>query len=76
MGWWHTSRKGESFVKDEAEYEWGDTPADILDSAVDGIRTQFRGALGREPLMGELRAGLEFTLMQHPDDTSASALDD
>ncbi len=78
MGWWVQNRKGESFPAEpppKPEMMWGDGPADILADAVDDIRDQFRAGLHREPTLGELRAGLEFTLLGLPDTDTADALD-
>lgn len=69
MGWWSTTRSGASFTHDDGpEMLWGDGPADFLDDALTEIRKDYEESCGRPPTCGELRAGLEFSLMGAPDD--------
>jgi len=69
MGWWQANREGVSFaVNDGPEMVWGDGPADFLDDALDQITDDFRKAYGRPPTCGELRAGLEFSLIGKNDE--------
>lgn len=75
MGWWNARRDGASLQLEETGLLWGDGPANVIDNAVDEIREQFRIEAGREPLVGELRAGLEFSLMGRADDAPADDLD-
>lgn len=74
MGYWKTTRNGASLQTEDTGLVWGDAPADVLSGALDQIREIYRTELGREPLLGELRAGLEFSLMGLPDTDSAEAL--
>lgn len=75
MGYWNSSREGTSLVTEDTGYIWGDGPADIMTTAIDQIRKRFREDVGREPTMGEIRAGLEFSLRKEPDETPATILD-
>lgn len=59
MGWWHQDEEGHSFT---GEMLWGDSVADILDSAIAEITTEFLKREARKPTKSELRAGLEFSL--------------
>lgn len=68
MGWWGTTREGVSFTTDEQGYVWGDGPADTLDDALHKIVEEFERSWGRKPRLGELRAGLEFSLLSGDDD--------
>ena len=68
MGWWRSSREGDSLMLEHTGLFWGDGPADILDNALDQIVAEFYEAHGRKPTCGELRAGLEFSLMKAPDE--------
>lgn len=68
MGWWNGARNGASLQTEETGFVWGDGPADILDDALLRIREEFKQTWNREPTNGEVRAGLEFSLMGAPDD--------
>lgn len=67
MGWWNATREGTSLIVGDTGYVWGDGPADILDNALMEIRSAFLDAEGRNPTLGELRAGLEFSLCKGED---------
>lgn len=68
MGWWNARRNGESLITEETGLVWGDTPADLMDHMLNEISAAFIEELGRPPTNGELRAGLEFALMQEDDE--------
>ena len=63
MGWWNTNPVAAAYIEFAAttdDHLWGDGPADIMDTALDEIREQFRMSMGREPLMSEILAGVKF----------------
>lgn len=60
MGTWNIDSEGNSFVESDA-LSWGDTPADAMDSALEGVIAAFRLDLGRAPSLEELHAGLAFS---------------
>lgn len=65
MGWWKAHPVDASLAElhpgfEDAEHLWGDGPADIMDTAVEEIREQFRLSIGREPMLSELLAGVRF----------------
>ena len=67
MGWWTAGEGGESLLNPgSTELAWGDTPADIMDEAVDKIIAAFEDYLERNPTKTEIRAGLEFCLGGYP----------
>jgi hypothetical protein len=61
MGWWNSSPEGASLQSKDNGHYWGDGPADIMDTAIEEIREQFRLSMGREPMLSELLAGLRFS---------------
>lgn len=77
MGWWNAARSGASLQMEETGLLWGDSPADVMDDAIAEIRMRFCEEVGREPTIGEIRAGVEFSLGSgtRSDETSASDLD-
>lgn len=60
MGYWGTSRSGESFAAgvndDGSEMLWGDAPADALDEGIVRLVTRLRLDLGRFPTVEEVDA--------------------
>lgn len=68
MGWWHAKRDGSSLESEATGLVWGDAVADILDEALDEIAYAFKEQFERFPTNGELRSGLEFALLKHPDE--------
>lgn len=64
MGWWDADRAGMSFAQndDTEDFVWGDSPADVMDDALAQIAKIFEETWERKPTLGELRAGLEFSL--------------
>lgn len=52
MGWW----------QNPGEPVWGDGPADIFDTALDEIVSEFVGEWDRKPTADEIRTGLEVAL--------------
>lgn len=52
MGYWGPDNK-----------VWGDRPADAIDKALQEVVRAFAEDIGRLPTKGEIRAGLEFSLM-------------
>lgn len=66
MGYWNTDNSGVSFTGD-GEMLWGDSPADALDDALLKIAAAFKEDVGRYPTAGEIRAGLEFSLLGKKD---------
>lgn len=52
MGWW----------KQATDAVWGDGPADIFDTAIAEIVSEFEAEWDRKPTRDEIRAGLEFSL--------------
>lgn len=63
MGWWTQNEQGESFAHAEGEEMlWGDSCADAMGHALDGIVAEFEKDLQRRPTKAEVRAGLEFSL--------------
>jgi hypothetical protein len=75
MGWWNATRDGKSLQNEPTGLVWGDGPADILDDAISRIRHLFRESMGREPFIGELRAGLESALLGRDDQDTADSLE-
>lgn len=75
MGYWNTNQQGSSLLTEDTGMYWGDAPADIMSAAIDKIRKTFREDVGREPTIGEIRAGMEFALMRFEDQDSAEVLD-
>lgn len=67
MGFWDTTRQGHSFAYDGTGI-WGDSPADAMDDALEQINATFKREAGRSPTLGEIRAGLEFSLLKGRDD--------
>lgn len=61
MGYWHASPEGHSFA-DSSPLVWGDSPADVMDNAVEKIIAAFQRDLGREPSKPEMISGLLFSL--------------
>jgi len=64
MGYWSTNSQGHSFVEPHIEggdMMWGDSPADVLEDALDEVIRVFRSDLGRAPSLEELQAGLLFS---------------
>ena len=61
MGWWSTSESGVSFMGD-GSLVWGDSPADLMDDAIDSIKEIFVRDVGRLPSKTEIIAGVYFTL--------------
>ena len=53
MGYWNQGADGTSLHRNKTGLIWGDSPADIVDDAID---------IGREPTPEELRAGFAFSL--------------
>lgn len=66
MTWWETTRSGRSnlFHEEGTGLVWGDGPADVVAAALDDIDKEFRERWGRAPLLAEIRAGLEFSLLR------------
>lgn len=63
MGWWPQNEEGISFAHASGdEMMWGDSVADVLDSALAAIAQDFENTFERRPTKAELRAGLEFSL--------------
>ncbi len=64
MGWWTQDEEGHSFAPHALgeEMMWGDSVADVLDSAIAAIAQEFEMQYQRRPTKAELRAGLEFSL--------------
>jgi len=63
MGWWTQNEQGHSFAVAEGEpMFWGDSVADIIDSALQAIEGEFLANYRRKPTKEELRAGLEFSI--------------
>lgn len=65
MGWWKAHPENATLAElspgfEDTETLWGDGPADIMDTAIDGIREEFRKHMGREPMVSELLAGVRF----------------
>jgi len=63
MGWWTQDSDGRSF--EEGCGVWGDGPADIMDSVLDKIETEFEHRWRRKPSIAEIEAGLRFSLGGH-----------
>jgi hypothetical protein len=66
MGWWKAHPVNASLAElqpgfEDTEHLWGDGPADIMDTAIEEIREQFRLSIGREPMLSELLAGVRFS---------------
>lgn len=64
MGYWEQSETGASFSwrdGDGAPFIWGDTPADIVGAAINGVVAAFLHDVGRLPSRGELMAGITFS---------------
>ena len=74
MGWWEQDEEGHSFAVGSGMM-WGDGPADVMGDAIHQVRLMFRDEGGREPTIGELRAGLEFSLRGLAADATADKLD-
>lgn len=53
MGYWSNG-----YDKQGREMVWGDTPADIVDDALDRIITTFIQEFGRKPTKTEIKRGL------------------
>lgn len=70
MGWWNTGRDGTSLHVEDTGLLWGDSPADFMDDALEKIVYDFIMEHERNPTCGELRAGLEFSLMGLKDDAT------
>lgn len=68
MGYWNQDREGHSLIVEDTGLVWGDAPADAIDDALAAIVSAFKEDVGRLPTKGEIRAGLEFSLMQGEDD--------
>lgn len=62
MGWWNSAPDGSSLLVEETGLVWGDGPADVMDAALEEIRTQFDSTYHRGPTREELIAGLLFSL--------------
>lgn len=65
MGYWEQNEEGHSFAGEDRKPEpllWGDTPADIIDSALHGLTRAFLHDQGRPPSRTEVEAGLKFSL--------------
>lgn len=73
MGWWNASREGNSLQREETGLAWGDGPADAMDDMLHRVKEQFIEDMGRLPTKGELRAGLEFSIMGGDDSESYGA---
>jgi hypothetical protein len=54
MGYWDAT------TEEEHPLIWGDTPADIMGIALDGITAAFLVDVGREPTDAEILAGVRF----------------
>lgn len=65
MSWWEQDAEGNSLVNtdlpEEKKLMWGDSPADIIDSALAEIKVEFLRALGRMPSQAEIVAGIAFS---------------
>jgi hypothetical protein len=70
MGWWKQDEDGNSFCLD-SDMIWGDTPADIMDDAIEKIVAAFLAEGGRKPTAAELKAGLLFSLGAYEEDSGA-----
>lgn len=80
MGWWSQTRKGDSFssAKEDQNFLWGDTVADVLDECIAIIVRDFtRNGPERKPSKNEIRAGLEFALsnLDLPEDPDEAPVD-
>ena len=62
MGYWNQGADGTSLHRNKTGLIWGDSPADIVDDAIDMVRAKFTEDIGREPTPEELRAGFAFSL--------------
>ena len=60
MGYWKQGEDGHSFALD-SELIWGDSPADIMDAALEEIIAVFQRDRERPPTQAELNAGLLFS---------------
>lgn len=62
MGWWTQDEEGHSFsFALDKEMFWGDSVADIMDSALADIDDEFLKRYGRKATKAELQAGLLFS---------------
>ncbi len=66
MGWWTAHPVDASLAElspgsEDTGHVWGDGPADIMDTAIEEIREQFRFSVGREPMLSEILAGVMFS---------------
>lgn len=62
MGYWNQGSDGSSLHDKDTGLVWGDTPADIFDSAIEKVVAAFRADIGREPTKAEVEAGFKFSL--------------
>ena len=74
MGYWEQDEEGHSFALGSGMI-WGDPPADRFSDAIDDVREAFRNDVRREPTIGEIKAGLLFSLRGLHDEEPADHLD-
>ena len=62
MGYWNQTEEGHSLIQEDTGLIWGDSPADIMDKAIDKIIKLFQKDWNRNPTEQEIKAGLLFSL--------------
>lgn len=66
MGWWQINSDGANFDVRATGLIWGDELADIMDEAIDKIRSAYKREWQREITAAELHAGFRFSAPDQP----------